>query len=59
MSEEKERLDHLINFRSTEKMYKDLINYLKQTGETISVFMRQATYDYLKLKKAMEENGFE
>lgn len=56
MSEDK--LDHIINFRSTEKMYQDLMNYLKQTGETISMFMRQATYDYLLLKKAMEENGY-
>jgi len=53
-----DKLKHIINFRSTEKMYQDLIQYLKQTGETVSVFMRQATYDYLKLKKAMEENGF-
>ena len=58
MSEEKERLDHLINFRSTEKMYKELIDYLKQTGETISMFMRQATYDYLKLKEAIKKNGY-
>jgi len=57
MSHEK-NLSKVINFRATEKMYEDLIKYLKQTGETISVFMRQATYDYLKLKKAMEENSF-
>ena len=54
-----EKLDHIINFRATEKMYEDLIKYLKQTGETVSVFMRQATYDYLKLKKAMEENNYD
>jgi len=53
-----EKLDRIINFRATEKMYKDLMRYLKQTGDTISAFMRQATYDYLKLKKAFEENGF-
>ena len=58
MTEDKENLDHMINFRSTEQMYKKLMNYLKQTGETISMFMRQATYDYLLLKKAMEENGY-
>jgi len=58
MSDEKENLNKIINFRATEKMYEDLIKYLKQTGETVSVFMRQATYDYLKLKKAMEENDF-
>jgi len=56
MSEDK--LEHIINFRSTEKMYQELISYLKQTNETISGFMRQATYDYLRLKKHMEENGF-
>jgi len=58
MSDDKENLNKIINFRATEKMYKDLIKYLKQTGETVSMFMRQATYDYLKLKKAMEENSF-
>jgi len=58
MSDEKENLNKIINFRATEKMYEDLIKYLKQTGETVSMFMRQATYDYLKLKKAMEENDF-
>lgn len=58
MTEDKDKLDHTINFRSTEKMFKELMNYLKQTGETISVFMRQATYDYLLFKKAMEENGY-
>jgi len=58
MSDGKETLNKVINFRATEKMYKDLIKYLKQTGETVSMFMRQATYDYLKLKKAMEENSF-
>jgi hypothetical protein len=59
MSDEKENLNKIINFRSTEKMYEDLIKYLKQTGETVSAFMRQATYDYLKFKKVIEENGYE
>jgi len=58
MSEDKEKLDHIINFRATEKLYKELMDYLKQTGETISSIIRQATYDYLKLKKVMEENGY-
>ena len=58
MSEEKKNLNKIINFRATEELYKSLMKYLKQTGETVSVFMRQTTYDYLKLKKAMEENGF-
>ena len=58
ISDEKETLNKIINFRATEEMYKSLIKYLKQTGETVSSFMRQATYDYLKLKKAIEENGF-
>ena len=59
MSDGKETLNKVINFRATEKMYKDLIKYLKQTGESVSTFMRQATYDYLKFKKAIEENGYE
>ena len=58
MGEEKEILNKVINFRATEELYKDLIKYLEQTGKTISAVMRQATYDYLKFKKAMEENGF-
>jgi len=56
MGEDKEKLDHVINFRATEKMYVTLMSYLKMTGETISRFMREATYDYLKLKKSIEEN---
>ena len=51
MSEEKENLNKVINFRATEEMYKSLMKYLKVTGESISGFMRQASYDYLKLKK--------
>lgn len=58
MAEEKEKLDHMINFRTTDKMYKDLIAYLKKTGESLSMIMRQATYDYLKFKKVCEENGY-
>jgi len=57
MSEDKERLERMINFRATEKLYESLMNYLKVTGETISVFMRQATYDYLKLQRAIKDNG--
>jgi len=58
MSEEKKNLDKVINFRATEEMYKSLMKYLKQTGETVSAVMRQATYDYLKFKEALEKNGF-
>jgi len=58
MTDDKQKLDHVINFRATEKLYNELMIYLKQTGETISSIIRQATYDYLKLKKAMEENGY-
>ena len=57
MSEEKENLNKVINFRATEELYKSLMKYLKITGETVSGVMRQATYDYLKFKEAMEENG--
>ncbi len=53
-----EKLDHMINFRATEEMYKDLIKYLKKANKSISTVMRQATWDYLKLKEAMKENGF-
>jgi len=58
MTDDKKKLDRVINFRSTEKMYEGLMKYLKLTNETISGFMRQATYDYLKLKKTMEESDF-
>jgi len=58
MSEEKKNLNKVINFRATEEMYKSLMKYLKQTGDSISAVMRQATYDYLKFKKATEENGY-
>lgn len=58
MSEEKEKLDHMINFRATEEMYKDLIKYLEQANKTISSVMRQATWDYLKLQEAIKKNGY-
>lgn len=58
MSEEKEKLDHLINFRATEEMYESLIKYLKRANKTISVVMREITYDYLKFKKVLKENGY-
>ena len=58
MVKDKENLNKIINFRATEEMYKSLMKYLKITGETVSGVMRQATYDYLKFKKAMEKNGF-
>lgn len=54
MSEKK--LDHTINFRATEEMYKDLIKYLKKAGKTISTVMRQATYEYLKLQEHIKKN---
>ena len=55
---EKENLNKVINFRAPEEMYKSLMDYLKQTGKSISSFMSQATFDYLQFKDAMEENGF-
>lgn len=58
MSEEKKKLDHVINFRATEDMYESLIKYLKHANKTISTFMREIAYDYLKFKKYIKENGF-
>jgi len=58
MSQEKEKLDHMINFRATEEMYESLLKYLKHVNKTVSVFMREITYDYLKFKKAIKENGY-
>jgi len=58
MSDKKEKLDHTINFRSTEKMYKDLIKYLQGTEKTISTVIRQATYEYLKLQEHIKKNGY-
>jgi len=57
MSEEKEKLDHMINFRATEDMYESLIKYLEHANKSISTFMREITYDYLKFKKFIKENG--
>ena len=57
MSEEKEKLDHTINFRATEEMYESLIKYLEHANKNISTFMREITYDYLKFKKFIKENG--
>jgi len=54
----KENLDRKINFRVTEEVYKKLMAYLKHTQDTISVVMREATYDFLKLKEVFEENGY-
>ena len=58
MSEEKEKLDHMINFRATEDMYESLIKYLEQANKSISVFMREITFDYLKFKKFIKQNGY-
>ncbi len=52
---EKENRSRNINFRTTEKLYEDMMNYLKGTGESISVLMRHITFDYLKFKKAVQE----
>ena len=59
MPDDKEILNKTINFRATEKIYKALMTYLKQTGDSISSVMRIATHDYLKLKKMIKENGYE
>ena len=58
---EKENRDKNINFRVTEKMYEDILKYLKFTGETISTMMRHITVDYLRFKKVLDEaeNGNE
>jgi len=58
VSEEKENLNKVINFRATEEMYNKLMEYLKLTGDTISKVMRLATYDYLKFKHSLVENGY-
>lgn len=54
----KENLDRKINFRVTEEVYEKLMAYLKHTQDTISVVMRRATYDFLKLKKVFEDNDY-
>ena len=58
MSDEKENLNKVINFRATEEMYEKLMEYLELTGDTISKVMRLATYDYLKFKEFIKENGY-
>ena len=58
MTEKENVLKKTINFRTTEEMYKSMLQYLKATGESISVLMRKITYDYLKIKKFIEENGY-
>jgi len=58
MSDKKEKLDRSINFRSTEKMYKDLIKYLQGTEKTISTVIRQATFEYLRLQEHIKKNGY-
>jgi len=54
----KENLDKKINFRLTEKIYKKLISYLEKSQKSISSVMRQATYDFLKIKEVFENNGY-
>ncbi|KKM17251.1 hypothetical protein LCGC14_1677690 [marine sediment metagenome] len=51
---DKEILNKNINFRSTEKMYMDLIKYLETTKTSISELMRHITYDYLRFKKVID-----
>ena len=57
MAEKKNNLDKTINFRMTKNIYECMLQYLKFTGESISELMRKITYDYLKIKKFVEENG--
>ena len=52
---DKENRDKNINFRVTEKLYEDIIKFLKGTEETISTLMRHITYDYLRFKKVIKE----
>jgi len=59
MSEKKDMLEKTITFRTSEKMYKSILEYLKATGESISELMRKITYDHLKIKKFIEENGYD
>ena len=53
-----ENLTEKINFRVSETVYKKLMTYLEETQQTISKMMREATYDFLRLKKVFEENGY-
>lgn len=48
---EDEKLTEHINFRLAHNTYMELMDYLKKTNETISKFMREATYEYLKLRE--------
>jgi len=57
-SEDNKNLDRKINFRVTEEVYKKLMAYLEETQKTISAVMRQATYDFLKIREVFEENGY-
>jgi len=54
----KDNLTEKINFRVTEDVYKKLMAYLEETQKSISAVMRQATYDFLRLKEVFEENGY-
>ena len=54
----KENLTEKINFRVTEEVYKKLMAYLEDTKKSISTAMRQATYDFLRLKEVFEANGY-
>ena len=54
----KDNLTEKINFRVTKEVYEKFMAYLKQTQETISTVMREATYDFLKLKEVFEDNGY-
>ena len=58
--QDNEKLTNHVNFRLAKEMYLELMEYLRKTNASISVFMREATYNYLKLKeklKLVEENG--
>ena len=58
MNRDKPKLKYTINFRATEEMYKDLMKYLENVGKTVSIFMREITYDFIKLQRIVEKNGF-
>ena len=51
----KEILNKVINFRISEKMYESLLKYLKDTDKSISRIIREATYDYLRLKELIKK----
>ncbi|KKK65799.1 hypothetical protein LCGC14_2970480 [marine sediment metagenome] len=52
---DKETYNKNINFRSTEKMYLDLIKILEGTKTSVSELMRHIVYDYLRFKKVIDE----